>query len=79
MHVKERVLKVTGVVVKAGGFIRRHKRASIAVLVALLLGVPLLLTGDREVFVVNAVGLGFGALALRRFIAWGSARRLRRR
>ena len=79
MHVKERVLKVTGVVVKAGGFIRRHKRASIAVLVALLLVVPLLLTGDGEVFVVNAVGLGFGALLLRRVIAWGSARRLRRR
>ena len=67
MHAKEWVLKVTGVVVKAGGLIRRHKRASIAVLVALLLVVPLLLTGDREVFVVNAVGLGFGALVLRRF------------
>ena len=79
MHVKEWVLKVTGVVVKASGFIGRHKKASIAVSVALLLVVPLLLTGDREVFVVNAVGLGFGALVLRRFIAWGSARRLRRR
>ena len=67
MHAKERVLKVIGVVIKAGGFIRRHKRASIAVLVALLLVVPLLLTGDGEVFVLNAVGLGFGALLLRRF------------
>ena len=79
MHAKERVLKVIGVVVKAGGLIRRHKRASIAVLVALLLGVPLLLTGDGEVFVLNAIGLGFGALLLRRFIARPNGRQRTRR
>ncbi len=37
MHVKELVSRVKGVAVKAGGFIRRHKRASIAVVVAALL------------------------------------------
>ena len=78
MHAKERVLKVIGVVVKAGGLIRRHKRASIAVLVALLLGVPLLLTGDGEVFVLNAIGLGFGALLLRRFARPNGRQRTRR-
>ncbi len=61
MHVKKLVPRVKGVVVMAGGFIRRHKRASIAVAVALLLFAPLLTT-DGELVVLNAVGLGFGAL-----------------
>ena len=61
-----------GVVVRLGRFLRRRKRAAIALLV---IG-PLLLTGDVEVFVLNAVGLGFGALLLRRFIkAQGQADR----
>ena len=70
MHVKDikaKVRRVAGVAVKAGGFMRRHKRLTIAVVVAALLFAPLLLTGDGELFVLNAVGLGFGALLLRRF------------
>ena len=63
MHVKEETPKVMGVVVRLGRFLRRRKRAAIALLVI----APLLLTGDGEVFVLNAVGLGFGALLLRRF------------
>ena len=66
MHVKDiraTVPKVAGVAAKVGGFIGRHKRASIAV--AVLLFAPLL-TGDGELFVLNAVGLGLGALLLRR-------------
>ena len=61
------VPKVMGVGVGFGGFLRRRKRAAIAVVVAALLLGPLLLTGDGEVFFLNAVGLGFGALLLRRF------------
>ena len=63
MHVKEGIPKVMGVVVRLGRFLRRRKRAAIALLVI----APLPLTGDVEVFVLNAVGLGFGALLLRRF------------
>ena len=63
MHVKEGVSKVMGVVVRLGRFLRRRKRAAIALLVI----APLPLTGDVEIFVLNLVGLGFGALLLRRF------------
>ena len=73
MHVRDiqaTVSKVKGFAVKAGGFIRRRKQLTVAVVVAALLVGPLLLTGDGEVFVLNAVGLGlgFGALLLRRFV-----------
>ena len=67
MHVKELVPKVKGLAVKAGGFIRRRKRLTIAVVVALLLAGPLV-TGDGELVFLNAVGLGFGALLLMRFV-----------
>ena len=68
MHVKERVTQVKGVTVGFSEFIRRHMRLTVAVVVAALLVGPLLLAGDGEVFVLNAVGLGFGALLLRRFV-----------
>ena len=67
MHVKELVPRVTGLAVKAGGLMRRHKRLTIAVVVAALLLGPLLTT-DGELVFLNAVGLGLGALVLRRFI-----------
>ena len=57
MHVKELVQKVKGLAVKAGGFMRRHKRLTIAVMVAALLFGPLVTT-DGELVVLNAVGLG---------------------
>ena len=63
MRVNEGVTKVMGVAVGFGRFLRRRKRAAVALLVI----VPLLLTGDVEIFVLNLVGLGFGALRLRRF------------
>ena len=74
MHVKELVPKVKGLAVKAGGFIRRHKRLTIAVVVAALLLGPLVTT-DGELVFLNAVGLGLGALLLRRFIKPGGRRR----
>ena len=69
MHVKDiqaTVSRVKAVSVGFGGFIGRHKRLSIAVVVALLLAGPLV-TGDGELVFLNAVGLGLGALLLRRF------------
>ena len=74
MHVKELVPKVKGLAVKAGGFMRRHKRLTIAVVVAALLLGPLVTT-DGELVFLNAVGLGLGALLLRRFIKPGGRRR----
>ena len=69
MHVKDikaTVSRVKAVSAGVGGFIGRHKRASIAVGAALLLAGPLV-TGDGELVFLNAVGLGLGALLLRRF------------
>ena len=69
MHVKDiqaTVSRVKAVWAGVGGFIRRHKRLTTAVVVALLLAGPLV-TGDGELVFLNAVGLGFGALLLRRF------------
>ena len=69
MHVKDikaTVSRVKAVSVGVGGFIGRHKRASIAVGAALLLVGPLV-TGDGELVLLNAVGLGLGVLLLRRF------------
>ena len=72
MHVKKQVIKasisqVRDGVVEIGRFIRRRKRMTIAVVAAALLMAPLLTTGDGEAFFLNAIGLGFGALLLRRF------------
>ena len=74
MHVKELVSRVKGVAVKAGGFMRRHKRLTIAVVVAALLLGPLLTT-DGELVFLNAFGLGLGALVLRRFASPGGGQR----
>ena len=70
MHVKDikaTVSRIKAVSVGVGGFIGRHKRLSIAVVVALLLAGPLV-TGDGELVFLNAVGLGFGVLLLMRFV-----------
>ena len=77
MHVKELVPRVKGLAVKAGGFMRRRKRLTIAVVVAALLLGPLLKT-DGELVFLNAVGLGLGALLLRRFIRSGGRQRTAR-
>ena len=78
MHVKELVSRVAGLAVKAGGILGRRKRLTIAVMVAALLLGPLLTT-DGELVCLNAVGLGFGVLLLRRYLVRGSVRRPYRR
>ena len=52
-----------------------RKRLTVAAVVALLLIGPLALTGDGEVFVLNALGLGIAALIVRRLARFGRGRR----
>ena len=54
----------------------KRKRVVVAGVVALVVAAPLI-TGDVEVFALNLVGLGIGALLLRRFMR-RTVRRLRR-
>ena len=68
MNAWKRVIRFSGVVV---GFAVRRRRMTVTVVVALLLVVPLALTRDGEVFVLNAVGLGIAALVVRRLTRFG--------
>ena len=72
--IRATVPRVTGVAVRAGGLIWRRKRLAVAVVVAALLFGPLVTT-DGELVVLNAVGLGLGALLLRRFARPGARQR----
>ena len=55
----------------------KRKRVVVAGAVALIIAAPLI-TGDVELFVLNLVGLGIGALLLRRFLVRRTVRRPRR-
>ena len=76
MNAWKRVIRLIGAVV---GFAMRRRRLSVAVVIVALLVVPLALTGDGEVFVLNAVGLGIAALIVRRLTRFGGDRRRRDR
>ena len=68
MGIKERFTQIKAVAVAVVGFIKRHKRASIAVAVALLIAGPLLTGTGGETFFLNVVGLGVVALVVRRIM-----------
>ena len=68
MTIKERVNQFKAVGVRVGGFIKRHKRASIATGVALLIAGPLLTGTGGETFFLNLAGLGIIALVVRRIV-----------
>ena len=68
MRIRERFTQIKAVAVAVVGFIRRHKRASIAVAVALLIAGPLLTGTGGETFFLNLVGLGIVALVVRRIV-----------
>ena len=55
----------------------KRPRVAVAGMIALVIAAPLL-TGDVEVFFLNLVGLGIGALLLRRFLVRSTVRRFRR-
>ena len=61
MHTKERAWRVLAAAVRIGRFLRRQKRAAIAMLVV----APLLTGMGLELFVLNLLGLGIGALFIR--------------
>ena len=71
MSVWKRVIRFIGLVV---GFAVRRKRLSVAVMAVVLLVGPLALTGDGELFVLNAVGLGIAAVTLMRLARFGGGR-----
>ena len=56
----------------------KRKRVVVAAGVVALVVAALLITGDVEVFALNLVGLGIGALLLRRFLVRRTVRRFRR-
>ncbi len=72
MNAWKRVIRFIGLVV---GFAVRRKRLAVAVVAMLLLVGPLALTGDGELFVLNAVGLGIAVLLFRRLARFGRGRR----
>ena len=72
MNVWKRVIRFIEVVV---GFAVRRKRLTVAVVAMLLLVGPLALTGDGELFVLNAVGLGIAVLLFRRLARFGRGKR----
>ena len=75
MRINERFSQIKAVVVTVVGFIKRHKRASIAVAVALLIAGPLLTGTGGETFFLNLVGLGIVALVVRRIMRANERRR----
>ncbi len=72
------VLKFKGLAATVGGFALRYKRLTVAVVAAALLFGPLLLTGDGELFVLNALGIGIAVLLVRRLTVHRPERRSRR-
>ena len=71
MNAWKRVIRFIGAVVE---FAVRRRRLSVAVVIVALLVVPLALTGDGEVFVLNALGLGIATLIVRRLTRFGGGR-----
>ena len=71
------VPKFKGLAATVGGFALRYKKLTVAAVAAALLFGPLLLTGDGELFVLNALGIGIAVLLVRRFTARRSGRRSR--
>ena len=61
MHEKERGQRVLAAAVRAGRFLRRRKRLGIALVVV----APLLTGIGLELFFLNLLGLGIGALFIR--------------
>ena len=75
MRIRDRFVQTKAVAVAVVGFIRRHKRLSIAVGVALLIAGPLLTGTGGETFVFNLIGLGIVALVVRRIVRANERRR----
>ena len=68
MRIRDRLVHIKAAAASVVGFIKRHKRASIAVAVALLIAGPLLTGTGGETFFFNLIGLGIVALVVRRIM-----------
>ena len=68
MRIRARLVQIKAAAVSVGGFLRRHKRLSIAVVVALPIAGPLLTGTGGETFFLNLIGLGIVALVVRRIV-----------
>ena len=78
MRIRERFTQIKAVAVAVVGFVNRHKRASIAVAVALLIAGPLLTGTGGETFFLNLIGLGIVALVVRRIMRANESRQAAR-
>ena len=68
MRIRDRLEQFKTIAVAVFGFVKRHKRASIVVAVALLIAGPLLTGTGGESFFLNLAGLGIVALVVRRIM-----------
>ena len=66
MSIRDRLVQIKAVAVAVVDFIKRHKRASIAAGVAVVILGPLLTGSGGEGFFLNLAGLGIVALVVRR-------------
>ena len=62
------VMRTISAAVKAGRFCWRHKRLTLAAVVALLILGPLLTGAGGGAFFLNLIGLGIAALVVRRIV-----------
>ena len=68
------VMRTFSAAVKAGRFCWRHKRLTVAAVVALLIVAPLLTGSGGGTFFLNLVGLGIAALVVTRIVQAGKSR-----
>ena len=68
MSIAERFTQVRSLAVKVVELIKRHPRASIAAVAALVIAGPLLTGAGGEAFFLNLIGLGIVALVVRRIV-----------
>ncbi len=68
------VIRTISAAVKAGRFCWRHKRLTLAAVVALLILGPLLTGSGGGTFFLNLVGLGIAALVVRGIVQGGRGR-----
>ncbi len=69
------VMRAISAAVKAGRFLWRHKRLTMALAVGLLIVAPLLTGSAGGVFFLNLIGLGIAALMVRRIVQAANRRK----
>ena len=70
----ENIIRLAGLKARVGRFCWRHKRLTVAAVVALLILAPLLNGSGGGTFFLNLIGLGIAALVVRRIVQAGQKR-----